>query len=104
MAWLSEVTAGNTIITNSSSYYQRYFFQTSGYMIRRLATRTETNYVGLTSAAADTQVTTSLAVSGVQSVTKQRENDAGAYRVIEDKETYGAWEYEETVEPVEPPA
>lgn len=102
MAWLSSVDANNTIVVQTNSFWQRYFFSGDGYMIRRLATRTETHYVGLTSAAADTQVTTSLAVSGVQSVQKQRDGDAGAYRVVEEKETYGEWEHEEVIEPVGP--
>jgi hypothetical protein len=103
MAWLSSVTGDNTIVVQTNAYTQRYFYPISGIMIRRVVTRTETHYVGLTSAAADTQVTTSLAVSGVQSVQKQRDGDAGAYRVIEEKETYVDWEYEETVTEIEPP-
>lgn len=103
MAWLSSVTGANTIVAQKTYYTQRYFYSVSGYMIKRVVTRTETHYVGLTSAAADTQVTTSLAVSGVQSVQKQRDGDADAYRVIEEKETFGAWEYEETVTEIPPP-
>jgi hypothetical protein len=103
MAWLSSVTSANTKIVGSNPYYQYLFSSIAGYLNRRLVTHTETHYVGLTEAAADSQVTASLAVSGVQAVKKQRIDDSGQYMVVEEKETYGAWEYVSTITPVGPP-
>lgn len=103
MAWLSSVTADNTIVTDKNQYVQYLFSSIAGYLNKRAVTRTTTQYVGLTSAAADTQLATSAATSGCVSATKSKQNDAGAYMVTEEIETYGAWEYDSTVTPVGPP-
>jgi hypothetical protein len=98
MSWLATTTG---IITSSVPYYAKIIFWPSGYVIKRLVTRTTTEYRGLTSAGADSQVTTSLAVSGVLSVRKDL-REGGQCVVTEEKETYGAWEYDETYAEVGP--
>jgi hypothetical protein len=104
MAWLSSVTADNTIVQSVIEYVQRLFWSADGLLQKRTVTRTVTHYVGLTSAAASTQLTASAGTAGCVNAEKQRENDAGAYRVIEELEEYGEWEFEETVPKEEEPA
>ena len=100
MAWLSSATAYYE--TDKTEYVERLCFWPSGYVIKRTVTRTTTVFVGMTSAAADTQLTTSAGTAGCVSARKDRENDAGAYRVTQEIETYGAWAYEETFAEVGP--
>ena len=99
MAWLASTTG---IVTSSVPYYARIIYWPSGYVVKRLVTRTTTIYPGLTEAGADNQVTTSLAVSGVLSVHKDRVDASGQYAVTEEKETYAAWAYDETYAEVGP--
>ena len=103
MAWLSSVSADNTIVTDETQYVQKLFSSIAGYLNKRTVTRTTTQYVGLTSAAADTQLTTSAGTAGCISAKKSKQNDAGAYMVTEEIETYGAYEYDSTITPVPPP-
>jgi len=98
MAWLASTTG---IVTSSVPYYRRIIYWPSGYVVKRLETRTTTEYRGLTSAGADSQVTASLAVSGVLAVRKDL-REGGQCVVTEEKETYGAWEYDETYAEVGP--
>lgn len=104
MAWLSSVSADNTIIVSEVEYVQRVIYALTGYVCKRTVSRTETHYVGLTSAAASTQLSTSAGTAGCVSARKEQENSAGAYRVVEEIETYGEWEYDETWTEEGPPA
>ena len=98
MAWLSETTG---IVTSRVPYIARIIYWPSGYVVKRLVTRITTEYRGLTEAGAGTQETASLEVSGVLSVrTDLREG--GQYVVVEEKETYGEWAYDETYAEVGP--
>ncbi len=100
MAWSATPLA--TVITESVEYVQRIFWPISGYVSKRSVTRTTTEYRGLTDAGATTQRGTSAAVAGCVNAVKVRVDDSGQYKVVEEKETYGAWEYDSTFTEVAP--
>ena len=99
MAWLASTTG---IETDKKVYIQRIFYVSSGYVCKRTATRTTKEYRGLTSAGADSQVTTSAGTAGCLNANKVRVDDSGQYKVVEEIETYGAWAYDETYSEVGP--
>jgi hypothetical protein len=91
MAWLSSVTADNTIVQSTKKFVERTIYIGSGSVYSRTNTIDVTHYVGLTKAAADSYVTAHVGDAGVEVMYVERENEADAYRVVAEVWTYGTW-------------
>ncbi len=88
MAWLSAVDASNTIVQRTRKWVQT---QTIVLSRSRDADQSVTHYVGLTKAAADSYVAAHWNDAGVVEMYVELQNDAGAYRVVAEIITFGAW-------------
>jgi hypothetical protein len=95
MAWLTEHSDANKIVDGSTGYAYSYSYRSvdgDGYVtnnLRRMVTNAEYRYVGMTYAAAITCMSAMQAAGNTASL--YRENDAGAYRVVAEIITFGAW-------------
>jgi hypothetical protein len=91
MAWLSAASAAGTIIERDTQNIERYqaipgktieYTRTHSFIVTR--------YVGLTKAAADSQLTTSAAKANCTDAHLEYQG-AGQYHVVETIETWGTW-------------
>lgn len=94
MAWISDTSSPAWIVDENDSHVERLAAYGAGTAIaawKRTVTTLRKHVGSLTQTAAETIQTDELKATPAASVKVERQNDAGAYRVVYTLQTVGAW-------------
>ena len=94
MGWITDTTSPAWIVDENDSHVERLVGYGAGHVVaawKRTVTTLRKHVGSLTKTAAETIQTNELKATPAASVKVERQNDAGAYRVVYTLQTVGAW-------------